>query len=766
MPKLTTILRSLSHGAADQGCIPTLDADGMIDASFLPVKPSEERGLPVGAYILPGELLTSSTFDAAFRRAVTEAFNRIVNNTNITWNVVVPTGRNWRLTSPVLFPGTYNNHVCPTPGVVGAGMESTEIVCAFHNTDPESGVFVCGSDDSYAQYQRFEGFTLQTDNGARVGNGIMIKTSLRMLIRDVYVRGFSEVQHWKSGWGIKFAQPVDNSFVHQHPHLDNVGVQLCQGGLHLSHVAQLSSNNLWINQNIWQDISYENCAGTISGGATFQCADAVPGPSSIGWFNGTLHPAITTGMNITLGLVSGASATLAAATFAGNVGTCIVSGLSGMTEADTNRWLELTKSGEAASGITRKISGVYQISRWIDATSVEILKGTDHGIETGLAWQVRGNHGGSAIQIEGFPYHEGVKRCLVFHGPDENTSSILSVRNVLDFNLTAVVIADRLNRLEFGSWPSNGNGAALYVRRCGTVVTDVDITRIDTDEFTRCNLTARKTSTQIDTRTTSFFFVPDRPHGALVDVLGDHCNAAFLMDFRRKDKLTLSGADIQGGTELANSIALTPQNSGKYPTRTADSRLGHCMQILGAASGANVGSLVATIPANKLPSRPFKGTMVLIGRFSSDPSANSGIAIGSDVTRWWHLTMNNGGQSFAAMYPPGGLGGSPIFGQAWPANTDPFCIVLGGQIGYFSDQETFGQIYNNVDLSQDLNTGSSGYPIFPGGQNLNVRIGQPLLNNCSSDYISLVAFLPDAVSVEQLRRIKSAARAEFLELNN
>lgn len=715
-------------------------------------------GVPVGSFTPDGGPLTAANFDGAFRAAVAWCYAQLSATTRTSFNVSVPAG-NWTLLSPVLFPGTSATYGgdTPTPGVVGAGEEATNIICAFDNSDPTAGAFDCGSTTNLTIRQRFEGFTLRTDNDTRVGCGIVHRAAFRLIMRSVLVRGFGAVQHQIGGWGIRFAANDTNP--HQHPYLDHVGSIFNQGGLYAHNIAQLDSDNLFITGNHWLDIVYENCSGALDGG-TLQCDD-VAGPTGLGWHYGTSHPAVTSGFRYTTGLASGASATLASATFANSIGQCVVTGLSGITSADVNRWLELTLAGEATSGTGRRISGVYQIIAVNSSSSVTILKGTNHSSTPSLAWQVRGHIGGSSLSIEGFPYHEGHKRCLVFHGPDDNTYSRLDVRNITNFNLTVSVIADRLADLRFtGAYPSNGATTVLQVRRCGTVTTDLDLSLIDTDEVTRPTITCRKSSTQLSSVVTSFPYAVDRPSARSVEDMLVEMGAAFVYAPRRKSSLTLSGSNITGATDIANGISITPTNAGIYPTRVNDSALGgNVMQILGNAAGASVGALQATIPTNKLPQRTFRGCLITIGRLTSVAASLGRVSAAATGQRAFVQSFNNSGAGYAALYAGDPTGSVIGYQTTLGADLEPWITYMQGAVSQFGSQDCDSGSEFTANLTIDGT--SANVPLFDGTAAINMRIGHLAGQAVGSDFIGLVAFLPDPLSAEQLRLLKSAAAVEY-----
>lgn len=717
-------------------------------------------GVPVTAFT-PAGVLTDSNFDAALRAAVTWCYSHSASRPDIgsCVNVLIPPGT-WTLQAPITFPGT-NSLQIPTPGIIGAGSESTTILVTFDSTE---GAIVGGTDASvWTQFWHLEGFLLETNNGVRVGNGIHFISAFKPLVRDVIVRGFASSQDWRLGWGL-FFEP-SNVSPHQHVRLDNVGSQQNQGGLFLNNVAQLSATNVWINQNYWLDIAHDNVSGVIHAG-TYQCSD-LPSPATNRWYVGAKHPAITSGFNYTTGLVSGSGASLGVASFDGDgFGTCTVTNLTGLTAADKNRWLELTLSGEPNDD-TRLISGVYQIVDVLSATSCTILKGTPHSATVSLAWQVRGHSGGTALQLNGFPYHEGDKRCLIFLGPEENSFGVYDFDGIFDANLATTAILDRVSYVTINSvYPNNGSGAGIIARTVSSLTTNMLNIDCDVDSFTRPGLIALAYDAS--------YGVAGQWSGArsytsrLNAFAKDRGIIAF--DARRADKLTLSTNDIQQVRSLFDdSITLGPQNAGKYAQYVAsDSGFGTAaFQMVGGLVGDSQ-NLQGIIASGKLPSGPYSPTWLVITRL---PNTSTAVSIrriyAGGAGNQYDVAMNDGTSGYATgnwfeMYDSrvGGGGNvqirntADILPHAYAIRWDGRANSKSGA-GLASDELSYGAESRISNLTRN----PSEY--WPGNENINIWLNHDFGGGTSDLYVAWVGFCPSPLSFGEIDQFMDMAAAEF-----
>lgn len=638
-----------------------------------------------------GGILTASNFDAAMRAAEAWCYSSYDGAGWAANTLLIPRG-NWNLDSdngPVVFPGTYGTYGYVaqgrTPGLRCLGGQAA---CAIwvQGSGLATGrgmieVGVEGSD--YPLSFLMQGITLIANGGAMVGSGIRIRREAYLTsLRDLYVFGFAGVQGPDDGYGIAF-DTTPTSW-HQHIHIDNVSVQGCQVGMRMSSMGQFTATNLHLNQNLWMSAVLSGSAGAWRGG-TMQDGDQVESTTYRNnyWYGGALHPCLAAGFDKIVS--SGTGATLYTTTYGtdpdsgiANAGRCVVDGLTGAALGRQHVGLWLYISNGEAYGYGNIVRGMYQISRVLGPESVEILKGTSHALTASLTWEVRG-HKGCFVDIVGYIYHEGPKRCMFHIGPvydatseqwviahqqPQNTipliaeggaSSMLDMRNILASG-TAHGRVDNWNELRT-------NHPTVQYGTGGIVV----------DDFTRRGMEARG-----QTRRARRFT------GYVTEVggfswLAKHTST---IDFPTATEV----GEWRSGQDAA--VKFAPMHAGQYCTYdAADSAFGGpAITIVGGTAGASYKGLVCTIPSAKLPPVNCFITMIAIGRLVSTTVDASGVrtlrATTSDGFLAQQIGVNDGTFFPTGVYavPWSTTGGNAPSQPAElaTATTNPWLIMSGG----------------------------------------------------------------------------------------
>lgn len=631
----------------------------------------------------PNTPLDSGNFDAALRAAKAWCYEQVVPNGTFAFNVGLPAGL-WPTTRATLdFPGTYLIIGSPpTPGMVGPG--SGQCVLDVLGTGTAGvGMLTLGA-DTYTRFQTLKGFRVRARDA--VGIGIRAVCTFKLTIEDVRVDGFNVSQHFDSGWGIAFEQPSNVLDQHQHVTLRSVSVDQCQSGIKLTAVAQLTADDVWVNQCMWLSHTYDGVLGASFTGGNLQGSDNLVNNGGTHWYGQTLHPECATGWSRTTGLPGGSAATLSTTTYVtdpdtgiAGVGTCVVGGLTGITLDAVGNWITL----QAASGTPYvsddRVAGIYQILEYISPTSVRILKGTTHTAKTAVTWQMRGTAGGNFVSVRGFPYHEGARRCVFFFGPDLVADSVYSLDGVLAFNTMALIANGRVGQVRLHS---SGGGVDKVARLTlvNQFTTDVRHDRVVMDGWSRQGTVARATDLYLTSGTWEGARSPAARLNSFVTERG-----GWSFDPARIDKHTLSTLNItQVRSVQDDAITLAPQYVGSPPAYVvSDAGFdGPCWNLQGGATGATR-NLNGSIPAAKLPSTPYSPTLLVVARLPNttvDPDAVRRMMLrANDGTRDMQVAFNDGafyaGGNYFAAYSAT-LGGSGSVRIRSAVDTDPHAYAV------------------------------------------------------------------------------------------
>lgn len=715
-------------------------------------------------HFLPvGETLSASNWRQAFENAKQAAFAAATNDTafpaaanGAVPEIFVPEGT-WPIEGTPLTltmgDGDLTNAV--RPGLAGAWQYGTVFVDKLTGGASHDGAIRMGySSDSGYLYTggRLSNFTVVSDDQSKDGVGIHVKDVLDFKITNVTIRGYSASTDIDRR-GINLI--IDSSFPtlspNQHVQLDNVWCAYGLTGAKFDVVANLNIKQLNANGNIVAGVTYDQVSMIWVGGnsqyggsgeAQVGCPIyGVPGYA----IRGGANKVVASGATGTIGASSGSTATL---TLPGigqdftNIG-CMVR-LKGVVGTYNNTLVEIidvpasNQVTVAAAHLAAESNVTWELrtQRGLDSLDISsVYFETANGL-TGGWFQARMNKGGGNRPIV------ALRSNIV-----QNTKYLIDLRDCAS--------ADVRSNL-------NGTTAGVRLRNCLDVSTDLDLSVIDVDDVTRPNLLCRKSSTQFSSVTTSFPFSSDRPAACSAADMLVEMGAAFVFAPRRKTSLTLSGSNLQSATDLANGIAITPTNAGIYPTRVNDSALGgYAMQILGNATGTGVGALKATIPANKLPQRNFTGSLIVVGRLNSVSSSNGRVTADAAGERALVQTFNNSGAGYATLYGTDGPTGSPIAYQAvLGADTEPYMTYIQGGVSVYGSRDCdCGS--NNVAGNLTIDGTSGTVPYFSGATPIDIRIGHLAGQGVGSDFIALVAFVPNALSAEQMRLLRSAIAVEF-----
>lgn len=767
MPKLSTILTNQRAGAQDAHKIPQLDEGGRLDPSFLDLATQQRlanvgSAVDVGRYVQLGELLTRDNFEQALRTGIETLMDAYDDESYVVDAIRIPPGR-WLVDAdngPIVLPGTYGsfglNNQGRTISLIGSGTSNTVIEVTGSCTAGR-GVFELGIEggDFVYGFQMY-GILIAHLSGEGVGSGIRFKEQALVCdFEDVEVTGFSATQDYEDGFGI--AIDGADSGPHQHISMRNVRCHNNQIGAKFEGINQLHCDQLHLNQNLLMSGTVSGVIGSLQGG-TMQDGENMASALGTRWFAGSLHPSFSTGWtNI---VASGSGATCGVAAYAtdadtgvANVGTCTITGLSGMTRDDVGRWLRL-------SGGSSLVNGIYQISEYVSATSVKVLKGTSHSSTGSLAWELRA-HTTCQMSINGFPYHEGPKRCLIFIGPSNNNGhEVWSLDGLLAFNTVGVLVQGQpSSKVDIRNVFASG----APVARCQglqDLTTTHDIPFSGSSDVLIDGFTRHHTERRGRLRRASMDL------NQYITEIGSYC-----FDAQRSDTLTLATADVTEWRSVQNaSIKFSPGHAGQYCTYdAADAGFGGpAITIVGGSAGATYKNLLCTIPNASLPSILSLPTLIVIGRLVNttvDPSSARRVRLAtSDGNRNNDIGIHDNGFFATGIYS---VPWSAVAGMGNAANqpsdlvtatTNPFLIMSGGQ--YTDGYGTGGRITSySMRASSSHNNTLVNYH-RPAGTDITIHLPFEHVGTASFIVTWIGAILHD-MSETEAKTLRGLAKMKF-----
>jgi hypothetical protein len=647
----------------------------------------------------PDKVLTYANFEAALRDAVTGVMASYDDTGLAARQIVVPPG-NFLVDAsngPIIFPGTYGTHGFVNQGfsvgLQGAGRSST-VIFVTGSCAPGRGVFEWGiPGGSFPFGVMIRGVSIiHVSLESGIGSGIRFREqSFVTHLEDLYIRGFGGVQGPDDGWGVAFDHPSNPAWQHQHVSTNNVAIQGCQVGLKRASVAQYSDKQLHLTQNKWCSEQHTKAlsGGTYTG--TLQDSDSLSGARlDDTWYAGTLHPS-TVGVPDTL-VASGTGATLGVAVASTDPDTGLtvrrspVSGLAGITREHVGMWLYLSNGETYEAG--HIIRGVYQIDERTSSSALKILKGTNHPNTGSLTWEIR-THQACEMAWEGFPYHEGEKRCVHHVGPCSPATSERYVFNSVGAQNTMAVLVEGQLGGQIAVYDAFYSGTkAARINDCGDFRTNLDPSVYAMNEYTRAMLFKRGRTA-----------VRARRVNTLVKEVG--ALGGFSFDATLPNTITIpSGTDVSEWKSAQDAaVKFQVNHATKYSTYVAaDAGFGGpAISVPAGVVGANFKGLTCTIPSAKLPTEPYFPTLIVVARLANTtPDADVRLirAVLADNTRSRDIGFHDG-----VYFPTGcyALAYSSTFGGtalAQPsdlvtATTSPVFVASGGSAedngltGYF-----------------------------------------------------------------------------------
>lgn len=719
----------------------------------------------------PNRVLTADNFDQALRDAVAWCYT--TNTSDFAYCVELPPGV-WPVTNTTLnFAGTYSAGT-KTPGIIGPG--STVCKLVVHGDFTAGRGFIELGTNDYTVGQFFKGFTISAFGGNAVGIGIRAVNTFQLLMEDVRVEGYLANQHHDSGWGISFEyDDINMSNQHQHATLRSVRVSLCQSGIKFWNVAQLVCDDVWVNQCLWMSQSYSHLLGaSFTGGNLQGDNDLTNGNAGARWFNRSLTPECATGWHYTTGLPSGAAATLSTTTLAAdpdtgntNVGTCTLTGLTGMSLDMVGNWIQLTAASGTPFVSDDNVSGLYRIIGYVSATSVTIAKGTNHSSHAGVTWQVCGHDGGNQIQFGGFPYHEGKRAAMLFFGRDLVTDSTYDVTGFMAYN-TMVMIANRVGRVRMNSC---GPVAGSYFARLSQVnsfSTDADWTTLAMDGWSRQGVVARSRGlTNIITGTWQGSKSQASRANSFVTERG-----GWSFDPARSDKLTLSGTDITTVKSVQDdTVTLAPEYVGSKPSYVASDAYfgGPCFNLVGGVATATK-NLIGTIPAAKLPAARFQPTLLVVARLPTTGVDAGGlrriIARATDGSRDFQVGFNDGALYAGGNYFEGysvDLGGAGYVQIRNTADVLPHAYVVRWEMrgnGATGKAQAVDELSGATENTLSNLTRATA-ETWAGNTDMLLWLCKDLGATIASLYVRYVAVIPYALGIEEIDQFMDMAAHQF-----
>lgn len=762
-PTLHALASEESHGFMPAGAFNKLEG---IPSNIDAIARRRVLGLDIRDFVVGNSDLTESNFEEAFLAAKDWAYANVVANANGGWgyDLVVPPGL-WHFTGKVQFPA-HTAYDRMTPGIRGAGSLRTNFVFphAINDACIETGSPTIG----YTWCQTLQGFSIMHDSPSGFGLGIGIHSYVgyRQTFRDVMVTGFHAPQHHESGIGFKITGSAWGNA--QHLYMDRCMAAACQLGYYFNDIWPSTLVDCNANQCTWMDAVIDQCLGMSWHGGNMQ-SNSAPAWKDTFWHGGVSQPCIATGWTAITDFVgtpfaSGSGAVLSAATRDGrDYGTCHVTGLSGLSQADRWRWLVLTDSSYAGPAYvsTDLVSGIYLIEQVLSSTEAIIAKGSTHAPASGLSWQIRGTYGNNGLQVSGYPYHEGVKRALVLALQNHKAAAQYTVRGSLASNLDCVLEAHNVTG-SVGVWEPAWRGQQTALRVTGTtfVETDQDLQYVEVDSYSREGLVCRQDGA------VGLFQGAYSP----MTRFGSFCKERrAIAAWDSRIGVSKTGTDVTAWADFIGGANMVPKNSGHHPQFVAsDHYFGGAPSITCLAGTpdpiANPGAgLVSKITA--VPARDYNMTLFAVVRIPSQITGERWIFACEATSSSTPTPQNVFSQKTMIMGLADGTYNVNVWGGIYAPSTG---FVANGGITV----DGLAHAYAVVDPSRaSARVGSEvGSDIGIGATSFLSRAGVPLYLAAFDGYygtrtrdgsIVALAVFPYAMSVSEQRQLLDIAAAEW-----
>lgn len=699
----------------------------------------------------PSGVITSDNFVEIFEGARDAAL--AASTADLCYNPFVPAGVYTLVEGQMLYiPSTGNSNV--TPSLTGAGLSQTVFLVGHLPAHTDAFLTLGDEGETAAQFTlglHVGGFTIKGISAVSRGNGIRIPLSLRAYLHDIDVSGFAfDGAPWTSGIGLDVTRPNTSLQPHQHFTAERVRASGCHLGARFYLNNELRISDCDFRQNHWKGLLIDGCGGAVE---SCNLQSATTSAPSTKWFSraaGTGH-AVSTAWSVTSGLGSGTGATLG--TTSG--GLCTLTGMSGLSQTDVGRSVELTA---ATPGSPELVSGLYEIVDVLSATSCTIYKNTTHSAAT-VSWQLRGGSGGKVRFLDS--YDEGDSLSTFWFGRDESASSTYEITGGTYLASYAFLADSVTGKISYRSIAHSGVAGRLrYTHSCEV---DVRSENMHADVYSRQGLVSKR----VDSNNLLLGYRDAgggraRSMRELVRELG----AADAWDVRVTSLLSLSTADVLYCEGFISGSQLLPNNGANYAQYdAADSELGPVIQFLGGGDGGSAGSSTpyqATIDGSVMPGVPFACSLFAVLRCPDT---------GTSLVR--HIRLTSPGVSWTLNLRPNvssptiGIVASQFDGVSSPfiqysatADTAPHALVVcdrarsaNGTITGLSDFQINGVVDGHI-----VNT---KYIQIPAGNDIIVDVGRWGGAETDDIHLAFLAAFPFVLSEPEAQQLIDQARLEW-----
>lgn len=709
----------------------------------------------------PSGNLTDDVIADVMEAARLAAFAETSEGAAWCYNVYVPAGRYNTGSAKFVFPGTGIN--TPTPGLVGDGDGQTVFQSSL--APGEYWLTLGGAGDASPDYtfrQNIGDFSLVAAGGASYGGGINARLTYQTRARNILVQGFQQLQDANGGIGINMSRPNGAMSNHQHPDFRRVFVHTCQTGWRIKAATQGMFVNCGAHFSTLHTMRIEGSQFAWLGGNM----QAGPSADPARWLGNQKAIPIVTGWDHTDGLGAGTGATLTVQ----SGGLCTVGALTGRTMADVGRWIIL-------GGGAGNVAGPYRIEHVLSPTQVIVHKGSNHGAQTGLTWQIAGTAGGSHLLFDALAYDEGPKFADFFFGRDELSHSTYSVNNFVSANTQYVVDAAGAGTINVQRCAFAG-GKSIRARECLEVEIDHGESSAAVDGYTQVGLYSRHEKAYPGYGNIRAG-IKDSSGGRsrrMRSLIREFSPAAEIWDPRVASSFVLSGTNIQQCAGLTHGSVLTEVHAGVYAQRVFDAAFGqHVIRIVGNADGNLVGGLKGVIAAAGIgASLPYGVTIVAVMRLES-VDVNDGLSASptnrcisvtsSDLSRQTRLQFHDGVYQTAGHYlavysdTASFLGAGIRTTEVFPGDIDllPHTHVAGtsGRMGMRYSTDAYGATWRSG--------GSNAILLGHGaGADLAVAVGDSgSAVGIGSTRIALLAVIPRDLSEAEQQQLVETSYGEW-----
>jgi hypothetical protein len=604
------------------------NANAKIDISYIPVDElnlAQEQdiialqasitalrgGFYVGDFTPGGEPVTDLNFEAAFRAALAAAAAAcgIPENGGDQRGgacVYVPPGT-WPMANGIFINADFPRYA---PSIIGMGSAGS-VALEFSREADFPGISI----GYYANGERHNTLTnsvvlqnlrIQFPGGANPRGGIRARSTWRLTMRDVIVRGVAQNAYsltdtpWHEAVGFDFrdnnvgevlAPDFDKN--HQHLYLERCNAMYCTIGI-------------WFGTAVWSvtaiDCDPNGCVYPV----LYEAA-------VVGWFGGNVQGGLSSssrhrsGAMYTTGLPSGSGASITAVADGKSTvtGLAAMLGYRGSPSAVTYKdsWIVLNQH-------------IYIIADVLGPTSCTVYRDVgyahdDGAARTDLTYEVRGCSGGNNVILTGGIYQEGSSRYYLHLGADLYTNSQWVIESVQTKVTDAVVCATGCSgTINVRSVREQGSLKHAVLNQVCSFVTDQGtIDKIDTDDYSRSGIIARAPALFAGMQSHVWDARPRsmRYNSALLE------RGAIVFDARKTNTIVRTGTDITSWTDLAGLSTLTritPENAPQFIAM--DAGMGApAVQLLGAPNAGlscDIGS--------RFPAGSCMPTLMVVARIS------------------------------------------------------------------------------------------------------------------------------------------------------